>query len=90
MVKQATPAIGDNSGIAAEALDAFVIRIETLNEAAADIQDDLKELYIEVKNSGFDTKVVRAVIKRKAEDKAKRAEFEAMLELYEQALGVFG
>ncbi len=71
---------------AKEQLRAFVHRIETMEEKKKAIADDIREIYAEAKGTGFDTKIIRQVIKRRRQDKAERAEQDALLELYE---GVF-
>jgi uncharacterized protein (UPF0335 family) len=68
-------------------LKSFVERIERLEEDKAGVSADLKELYAEVKGNGFDVKTVRKVIKIRKQDRAKRQEEEAMLELYMSTLG---
>lgn len=80
---------GDNSVRAAGAqIKAFIERIERLEEEKADIATDIKEVYAEAKGSGFDTKVLRLIVRRRRQDAAERAEQEALLELYESAIGV--
>lgn len=68
-------------------LKAFVERIERLEEDEAAIKTDKKEVYAELKGNGFDPKIVRIVIKRRAQDAAKRQEQEALVDLYESAIG---
>ena len=68
-------------------LRAFVERIERMEEEKKAIADDIREIYAEAKGNGFDTKLLRMVIKRRKMDRAERVEQDAMLELYE---GVFG
>lgn len=76
-------AIGGN---AAARLLAFVERIERLDEEAANLGDDRKEVYAEAKSTGFDTKILKLVVKRRRMDPADRQEDEALLETYERAL----
>lgn len=80
---------GDNSkGIAADQLRAFIERIERLEMEKQAIADDIKEVFAEAKGSGFDTKVMRAIIKIRKQDRNERAEQEAILDLYLHALGM--
>ena len=72
---------------AKDQLKAFVERIERLEEDKKAVADDIKEIYAEAKGNGFDTKVLRMLIRRRKQDRAERAEQDALLELYE---GVFG
>lgn len=71
-----------------ELLKSLVERIEKLTEEKQAIADDIKDVYAEAKSSGFDTPALRALIKRRAEDAAKREEREAILESYMNALGM--
>lgn len=49
--------------VAVAQLRAFIERIERLEEEKKTISDDIKEVYSEAKNSGFDTKAIRAIIR---------------------------
>ena len=46
------------------------------------------EIYAEAKGNGFDTKVLRQVVKIRKQDHSERMEQEALLELYMAALGM--
>ena len=46
------------------------------------------EIYAEAKANGFDTKVLRQVIRIRKQDRAERLEQEAILDLYMAALGM--
>ncbi|MGI4775952.1 MAG: DUF2312 domain-containing protein [Janthinobacterium lividum] len=72
--------------IAKEQLVQFVSRIERLEIEKADLVEDIKEIFAEAKSTGFDTKIMKQIIRLKKLDKAKLAEEEAILELYRQAL----
>ncbi len=74
--------------IAKDQLVAFVERIERLEEEKTGISDDIKEVYAEAKGNGFDVKVLRKVIALRKQDADERAEIEAILDLYLQALGM--
>lgn len=52
------------------------------------LADDITEVFSEAKGSGFDTKVMRQVIKLRKMESADRQEAEAMLDLYLSALGM--
>ena len=68
-------------------LKSFIERIERLEEDKAAISADLKEVYAEAKGEGFDTKILRKVIRLIKQDKAKRQEEEALIDLYLSAIG---
>jgi uncharacterized protein (UPF0335 family) len=74
--------------VAQDQLRAFVERIERMEEEKKAIADDIKEIYAEAKGNGFDTKVLRQVIRIRKQDKSERLEQEAILDLYLAALGM--
>lgn len=76
------------SGFAKEHLKTFVGRIERLEEERASLSADIREVYGEAKGQGFDTKVMRQVVRLRKLDKANFQEREAMLDLYLAALGM--
>lgn len=69
-------------------LRSFIERIERLEEEKQTICNDIKEIYMEVKGSGFDCKAVRKVIKLRKKEDHERMEEEAMIDLYKEALGM--
>jgi uncharacterized protein (UPF0335 family) len=68
-------------------LKSMIERIERLEEDKAGIAGDLKEVYAEAKGEGFDTKIVRKIVRLRKQDQAKRQEEEALLDLYIAAIG---
>lgn len=76
-------------GIAAERLASLVQRIERLEEERATIAGDIKEVFAEAKGAGFDTKILRQVLRLRKLDKAELQEQEHLLDLYMRALGMF-
>ena len=68
-------------------LKSFIERIERLEEDKAAISGDLKEVYAEAKGEGFDTKILRKVVRLRKTDKVKRQEEEALIDLYLSAIG---
>ena len=74
--------------IAAGQLRAFIERIERLEEEKATIAGDIKEVYAELKGSGFDPKIVRTIIRLRKKEDHERQEEQAMLQLYMDALGM--
>ena len=72
---------------AQEKLRQLVMRIEKLEEEKKSIADDVKETYAEAKALGFDTKVLRQVVKWRKQDRQEREEQEQVRELYLHALG---
>lgn len=68
-------------------LRTIIERVERLEEDKKAILEDIKEVFAEAKGEGFDVKVLRKVIRMRKQDKAKRQEEEAILDLYLSALG---
>jgi uncharacterized protein (UPF0335 family) len=83
-VTEATPGAGHNStgSIAADKLKAFVERIEKLEAEKTELAADIREIYSEAKGNGFDTKIMRQVIRLRKMEKADLREQEELLELY--------
>lgn len=69
-------------------LKAFVERVERLEEEKKTLSDDIRDVFAEAKANGFDVKALRAVIRLRKQDADERAEHEAILETYLQALGM--
>ena len=77
-----------NESVAQDQLRAFIERIERMEEEKQAIADDIKEIYAEAKGNGFDTKVLRQIVRIRKQDASERMEQEALLELYMAALGM--
>ena len=77
-----------SDSVAQDQLRAFIERIERLEEEKQAIAGDIKEVYAEAKGNGFDTKVLRTIVRIRKQDHAERMEQEALLELYMSALGM--
>jgi len=80
--------MADTGGVAAGQLRSFIERIERLEEEKKALSDDIRDVFAEAKGSGFDTKVMRQVIRLRKKDAAERQEEEAILDLYMHALGM--
>lgn len=76
-----------DESVAAGQLRSIIERIERLEEEKKAIADDIKDVYGEAKGNGFDTKVLRQVVRIRKLDQAERQEQEALLDLYLAALG---
>lgn len=77
-----------NGGNVNDRLRSFVERIERLEEEKAALAADIREIYAEAKSVGFDTKIMRQVIKIRQMDQADREEQESLLDTYMAALGM--
>lgn len=73
---------------AKETLRAYVERVEKLTEEKKTYSDDIRDVFAEAKGNGFDVKALRAVIKIRAQDVAKRKEAAAIVDTYCAALGI--
>jgi uncharacterized protein (UPF0335 family) len=80
--------MAEAGGVAAGQLRSFVERIERLEEEKKGIADDIRDVFAEAKGQGYDTKVMRQVIRLRKKDAAERQEEEALLDLYMHALGM--
>jgi uncharacterized protein (UPF0335 family) len=63
-------------------LRSIIERIERLEGDKAEIAADIKEVYSEAKADGFDTKILRAVIRLRKLSKDERAEMESLIDTY--------
>ena len=75
------------NGTAQSQLKTIIERIERLEEDKAAVMADLKDVFAEAKGNGFDVKILRKVIRLRKQDRAKRQEEEALLDLYLSAIG---
>jgi uncharacterized protein (UPF0335 family) len=76
------------NGFVAGQLKSLIERIERLEEEKGALTSDIREVYAEAKGHGFETKIMRQVVKMRKLDKAERQEQEAVLDLYLSALGM--
>ena len=75
-------------GISGMHLRQFIERIERLEEEKSGIAQDIKEVMAEAKMTGFDTKIIRQVLKLRKLNRDERREQEELLTLYMHALGM--
>ena len=75
-------------GIAGEQLRAFIERIERLEEEKKDVQEQIKEVFGEAKGVGFDTRIMRQLLRLRKLRDADRSEQEELLEIYKTAIGM--
>lgn len=65
----------------------IIQRLERLDEEREAIMADMKEVFAEAKGEGYDVKILRKVLRIRKQDRAKRQEEDAILDLYLSALG---
>lgn len=75
------------TGAAQGRLRSIIERLERLDEDREAVMADMKEVFAEAKGEGYDVKVLRTVLRIRKQDRAKRQEEEAILDLYLAALG---
>ena len=66
----------------------YIEKVERLEEEKSALAEDIKDIMGEAKATGFDTKIMRKVIRLRKMDKEKRNEEEELLELYKSAIGM--
>jgi uncharacterized protein (UPF0335 family) len=69
-------------------LGALIERIERLAEEKALIEKDIKEIYIEAKLNGFDTKTLKKVVAIRKQGIKKHQKERQMIDLYIKELGM--
>ncbi len=77
----------DDDPVAGDQLKSIVERIERLDDEIGDLNGDKKEVYAEAKGNGYDVHVIRKIIAIRKRDPNERAEEEAIMDLYLQAVG---
>lgn len=96
--------IGDNSGAddddmfdtspskmesaAAKALLQFIERVERLEEEKKGLADDVRDVYSEAKANGYDTKIMREMVRLRKMETHARDERDALIATYRLALGL--
>ncbi|MBO7258022.1 MAG: DUF2312 domain-containing protein [Alphaproteobacteria bacterium] len=78
------PKVGPDGG----KLAAFIERIERLEEERKELGADVREIFAEAKGEGFDTKIMRQIIRLRKMTPADRAEAEFLRDSYKKLLGI--
>lgn len=71
-----------------EQLRLFIERIERLEEEKKGIGEDIRDVFSELKSQGYDPKIVRKVIRLRKMNAHDRAELDALLDVYCNAVGL--
>lgn len=74
--------------VAADELRQFIERWERLEAEKKDIAESQKDVMAEARARGYDTKVMKIIIRERARDANEVAEEQAVLEMYREALGM--
>ena len=80
--------MADVGGIAGDRLKSFIERIERLEEEKGSLASDIRDIFSEAKGTGFDTKIMRAIIRLRKLDSADIEEQETLTDLYKRALNM--
>ncbi len=64
----------------------IIERIERLESEKQNIADDIKEVFVEAKSRGYDTKALKEVIKQRKIDPSDLSEFEMLVETYKKQM----
>ena len=78
----------DTYNVTPDRLTSFLERIEAQNGRIKDETTARKEIYDEAKGAGYDAKALRELVKLRAMKPDDRAEAEAVLDMYKQAVGL--
>jgi len=76
------------TGIAADQLKSVVERLETLEEEKQAVAEQIREVMAEAKSQGFDTKILRQLLKLRKMQEHDRQEQEELLDVYKRAVGM--
>ncbi len=69
-------------------LASYIERIERLEEERKELGADVREVFAEAKGNGFDTKVMRQILRLRKMTPADRAEAEFLRDEYKKLLGI--
>ena len=64
----------------------LIERVEQIEAEVKELNEAKKEIFAEAKGNGFDTKVLKEIIKMRKEEQAERDERDALLDLYMRAI----
>jgi uncharacterized protein (UPF0335 family) len=91
--REKAPAVAEtpakrNSVSAEEELRALIERFERLEADKKAVASEQKDLMAEAKGRGYDTKAMRKIIAERKADAEELAQFNAVVELYREVLGM--
>lgn len=81
--------IGDNGqpgDVSGADILAILERVERLHEERKAIASDISDIFAEAKSKGYNVKVLKKLVKERAEDPDQRAEMDAIADLYRAAV----
>ena len=66
----------------------LIERVERLEEEKKGIADDIRDVYSEAKAVGYDSKIMRQIVRLRKMKPDDRSEMEMLLDTYKAALGL--
>ena len=63
-------------------LQSVIERIERMEVEKAAVAEDIKQIYLEAKGNGFDTKIIRKIVAMRKRTAAELEEERVMIEVY--------
>lgn len=81
-----TPPMGHNASD--DRLRLLIERIERLEEDKKAVADDIRDVFGEAKAVGYDTKIMRIILRYRKMKPDDRAETDMLVETYKAALGL--
>jgi len=79
----------DVNNISGDRLNNIITRIERLDEERKGLSADIKDIMTEAKSAGFDTKVIREILRIRKQDAAERELQNQLRDTYLRALGMY-
>ena len=76
------------NGVDGSVLLSYCERVERIEEEKKALQNDIKEIFEEAENRGFDKKALKEVVKRRKMDENDARELDFSVEVYKKALGM--
>lgn len=73
---------------AGEQLKKYIEAVENYESEKREVTDRIKEIFDEVRATGFDVKTIKEIIKIRRKDKTELEEAEYLLETYKEVLGM--
>lgn len=77
-----------SSQVDKDRLISLVERIERVNQEITELTEDRKDIMLEAKSAGFDTKAINHVIKLRKKNASERELEEELFTTYEHAVGL--
>ena len=76
------------NGVSGEILLSYCERIERIEEEKKALQNDIKFIFEEAENRGFDKKALKEVLKRRKMDEKDARELDFFVDVYKKVLGM--